>query len=113
MLGTPPAFVLSQDQTLHSSLLTRFVANLAIGLFQLTGLIFMSPHIGVLACIVQFSKNRAPCSDFQYTTMFNRACQDISRELFALFSPALDEKRTSTLYIDALYSRKYIVIVRR
>ena len=58
VLSTPPAFVLSQDQTLHDRLFVWLDYFLPI--YSLNCGIISYPHIGfIVRCTVQFSKNQS------------------------------------------------------
>ena len=62
VLSTPPAFVLSQDQTLHDRLFVWLDYFLPI--YSLNCGIISYPHIGfIVRCTVQFSKNHRSSSD--------------------------------------------------
>ena len=53
VLGTPPAFVLSQDQTLQKSLHTISKNNMSLSLLLKNGY----PFLDIIGCSVQFSKS--------------------------------------------------------
>ncbi|MCM3631363.1 hypothetical protein M3194_29090, partial [Paenibacillus glycanilyticus] len=63
VLGTPPAFVLSQDQTLHEMVFSSFDRNRSTKtpwLFDLLKLCFIAFSVisnGAVLLVVQFSKN--------------------------------------------------------
>src|SRR5699024_11749496 len=52
VLGTPPAFVLSQEQTLQKSLHTISKNNMSLSLLLKNGY----PFLDIIGCSVQFSK---------------------------------------------------------
>ena len=63
VLGTPPAFVLSQDQTLHDSLIAHLFALLPRTFVIDSGLYIQTRTLALIHCIVQFSKNRVASCD--------------------------------------------------
>ena len=71
VLGTPPAFVLSQDQTLHDSLIAHLFALLPRTFVIDSGLYIQTRTLALIHCIVQFSKNRvASCDLIMIASLF-------------------------------------------
>ena len=92
VLGTPPAFVLSQDQTLHDSLIAHLFALLPRTFVIDSGLNIQTRTLALIHCIVQFSKNRVASCDFIYTIMSRHRLSRIYFRSWSFFSRSLTER---------------------
>ena len=78
VLGTPPAFVLSQDQTLHDSLIAHLFALLPRTFVIDSSLYIQTRTLALILCIVQFSKNRVASCDFYSIPNTRLCCQALN-----------------------------------